>query len=85
MDIVLELFDTFVFDRLYATLSPADSGDYGRTVVNGATSTFSSQRELPTAVHTSNGFFQPSQYAYMSAWPRDSIWRQALSLYLITW
>lgn len=28
---------------------------------------------------------QPSEYAYMSRWDRDNIWRQAVSLYAITW
>ncbi|MCJ1449275.1 MAG: c-5 sterol desaturase [Stictis urceolatum] len=28
---------------------------------------------------------EPSQYAYMSALPRDNVWRQGITLYLITW
>lgn len=88
MDIVLEVFDTFVFDRLYATILPTIKAiPNGRNFSNDATSTFSSRRELPTAIQASNQLFQlePSKYAYMSAWPRDNIWRQGLSLYLITW
>jgi len=88
MDVVLELFDTFLFDRLYASLLPASSIQFARTLVkHAATSTFSSMREMPSANNFANKFiqFEPSQYACMSALPRDNIWRQALSLYLITW
>ncbi|KAL8746812.1 MAG: hypothetical protein Q9190_001217 [Brigantiaea leucoxantha] len=44
-------------------------------------------REVPTIIQPSSQFFhlEPSRFAYMSAWPRDNVWRQALSLYLITW
>ena len=88
MDIVLEVIDTFLFDRLYATLLPASSVNAAKAAIkDAATSTFSSVREMPTAYHAASQFLQlePSQFAYMSAWPRDCIWRQALSLYLITW
>lgn len=87
MDIVLEVLDTLIFDRFYATLFPASSIVNGKTVGKVATSTFSSIRELPTAINASSQFFQlkPSRYAYMSTWPRDNVWRQGLSLYLITW
>ncbi|MCJ1472826.1 c-5 sterol desaturase [Lambiella insularis] len=85
MDIVLEIFDTFLFDRLYASLLPGSSLHFKTAVVqNAATSTYSSMRELPTPA--SQLFtLEPSNFAYMSAWPRDNIWRQTLSLYLITW
>jgi len=29
--------------------------------------------------------FEPSDFAYMSQWPRDNIYRQAFNLFLITW
>jgi len=88
MDVVLEVFDTFIFDRLYAVLLPASSIAFTKnTVKNAATSTFSSMREMPTALNHASQFLQlePSPFAYMSAWSRDNIWRQLLSLYLITW
>lgn len=87
MDIVLEVFDTFLFDRLYATALPASIVSYGGQTSGHATSTFSSMRELPTSVHPSTQLWklEPSEYAFMSSWPRDSVWRQTLSLYLITW
>lgn len=96
MDIVLEVFDTLVLDRLYATILPtsaasasfnaAPSGKMGAT----ANATFSSMRELPTGVgyryHPASQYLQmqPSKWAYMSAWPRDNLYRQTISLYLIT-
>ena len=88
MDIVLEIFDTFLLDRLYATTLPGSASDIAENTLTKSTATFFSAREVPTtAVLASSQYLhlEPSQYAYMSAWPRDNIWRQALSLYLITW
>lgn len=87
MDVVLEIFDTFLFDRLYAAALPASTLAFGHHAAKDATTTFSSMRELPTAIARSNQLFQlePSQYAYMSQWGRHNIWRQGISLYLITW
>ncbi len=93
MDIVLEVFDTFVFDRIYATLLPA-SPAAAQLPLNAsknvaADATFSSMRELPTAYqyHAASQYlqFRPSPYAYLSQLPRDNIYRQAITFYLITW
>lgn len=87
MDIVLEVFDTFLFDRFWSTVYPASTLNDPKKALKDATATFSSMREMPTAIHPSTQYFQlaPSQYAYMSEWPRENIWRQFLTLYLITW
>jgi len=87
MDVVLEVFDTFLFDRFWTTVYPASSWKYTENIVEDATTTLSSMRELPTAIHASTQFFrlEPSRYAFMSEWPRENIWRQFLTLYLITW
>ena len=88
MDVVLDILDTFFFDRLYATLLPASSIHVAQNVVkSAATTTFSSMREAPTPYSFASQYAQlePSPYAYMSAWRRDNIYRQALSLYFITW
>ena len=87
MDIILEVFDTFLFDRFWSTVYPASTLNYPDVAVKDATTTFSSMRELPTTIPSSTQFFQlaPSRYAYMSEWPRDNIWRQFFTLYLITW
>lgn len=90
MDVVLELFDTFLFDPLYATLLPATVSAFSTNA------TISSIAEAPTAhpqpvsswhYEPSTQYFsmQPGKYAYMSAWPRDDWRRQLLTLYLITW
>ena len=87
MDIVLEIFDTLLFDHFWSIVYPASTFNHPKHVVKNATTTFSSMRELPTAIPSSTQFFQlaPSRYAYMSEWPRDNIWRQFITLYLITW
>ncbi len=87
MDVVLEIFDTFIFDRLYAKLLPAFPPPALQT--NTANATFSSIRQAPIGYvyeHASQFLkLEPSDFAYMSRWSRNNIYRQALSLYLITW
>jgi hypothetical protein len=87
MDIVLEAFDTFLFDPIYATLLP---GNAPALVSSNA----SSARGIPFGIsNTSWEFvpasqylsFEPRKYAYMSRWPRDDWRRQLLNLYFITW
>lgn len=95
MDIVLEAFDTYLFDSIYAQLFPAAPGPIGYNAFKSAmgTSTLSSMREAPTAYSNNYQYqpasqyisFSPSKYAYMSSLPRDNIWRQAISLFTITW
>ena len=95
MDIVLEVCDTFLFDRLYAAALPASSSSFLSQYVKGvATSTFSSMREMGTQTPSQKYVYEaaskyinlePSQWAYASALPRDNMYRQAFSLYLITW
>ena len=54
MDIVLELFDTFVLDSVYATLLPAKSPTFS------ANATYSSAREAPTG-------YLPTKWEYAPA------------------
>jgi lathosterol oxidase len=91
MDIVLEIFDTLLFDRMYSTLIPASSDTAFRLAVqNNASSTFPSLLDItqhkwlytPASQIIS---LQPTAWAYGSAWPRDNMFRQATSLFLITW
>ncbi|KAI9882743.1 MAG: COPII coat Sec23p-Sfb3p heterodimer component [Watsoniomyces obsoletus] len=100
MDIVLEVLDGVLFDRVYAKLLPASpdvvsisaakhaAAAAARTVANA---TFSSMRELPTDVgyqyRPASQYLQvpPSEYAYLSAWPRDNIYRQLASVMFIGW
>lgn len=102
MDVVLEVFDTFLFDRLYASLRPIHQSsppfDPGTTLAatpqsfahqnatynasGKAASPWSAWQFQPASSHFS---VAPSEYAYMSRWDRDYIWRQAVSLYIVTW
>lgn len=92
MDVVLEVFDLLIGDRLYAatlpatlttSLSPALS-----TLVEDANNTlalFGDASAFKYKPATTYLYIEPSKYAYLSAWPRDNIYRQAFSLFLITW
>jgi lathosterol oxidase len=85
MDLILEGFDTFVFDHLYATLLPVKTPGFA------ANATISSVSAEPSAYpwqyQPSSSFisFTPSQNAYASSLPRDDWRREFVSLYLITW
>jgi lathosterol oxidase len=91
MDIVLEVFDTLLFDRIYSTLLPASSTTaYQLALQNNATSTFPTflditQHKWLYQPASSIISLQPTAWAYGSALPRDNIFRQATSLFLITW
>ena len=90
MDVVLELFDTFGFDYLWATVLPASATWTSfHPASAAANTTFSSSRELPSAYEyrpaASYYRLSPSRWAYQSALPRDNFFRQWISLYLITW
>lgn len=88
MDIVLEVFDTFVFDRLYSAILPSPSAQYGFKA-GPSNVTYSMQVPAVSAYeyHPASAYLtlEPSEYAYMSRWNRDNIFRQATSLFLITW
>lgn len=102
MDVVLEIFDSLAFDRLYATLlpiSPAVSSfdpistlaasfnyDYNRTwnpaqkIAGGGLERSGWQWEPASQFFS----LEPSEYAWMSRWDRDNIYRQLVSFYIIT-
>lgn len=85
MDIVLEILDTFVLDSVYAFLLPVSPAQYNHLVAPAnrtAAQPFSTWRYKPATAFLT---LEPSQDAYMSAWPRDNIFRQAISLFMITW
>ena len=93
MDIVLEIFDTFLFDYAYSKVLPASSfSALGQKTQHAVSSTYSSMREGATKapqyqyIPASKLFsFEPSQHAYQSQLPRDNMYRQAFSLFLIVW
>ena len=82
MDVVLEVLDTFGFDWLYATLLPASSPFNAGRFHDVSNSSLPSMLYKPASQYLK---LEPSQYAYMSALPRDNVWRQGITLYLITW
>ncbi|KAI9714863.1 MAG: c-5 sterol desaturase [Bogoriella megaspora] len=89
MDVVLEAFDRYLFDYVYATVLPANSNFFQYDLLkdsylaSNATldSIASNYRYTPASQYVS---FPPTQYAYQSQWARDNIYRQAFSLYIIT-
>lgn len=104
MDVVLEVFDAFLFDRLYANVLPihpsVSSFDPISTIAaswKGYTdnATFAQALTGSNDFAISNGWtfepassyfsVSPSEYAWQSRWARDNMWRQAVSLYIITW
>lgn len=102
MDVVLEVADTFMFDRMYASLLPIQSAFSAFDPISTLTAGFKAFENSTTfddatqaiAVDRSAWQFdpaskyfsvQPSEYAWMSRWDRDNAWRQAISLYILTW
>ena len=83
MDIILELTDTFIADYIYAWAHPARATLYDFPETTNATAqTFSAWTYKPATSYIS---VQPSEAAYMSAWPRDNLYRQLITLYFIVW
>jgi lathosterol oxidase len=87
MDIVLEAFDTFLFDPIYATLLP---GNATALVSSNALSARKTAFGIPDtrweyAPASQYLSFEPRKYAYMSRLSRDDWRRQLLNLYIITW
>lgn len=89
MDVILEVFDTFAFDRFYASILPGSSRVGAFPQKSGVNTTYPILDRIAHDYHyapaTQYISFQPSDYAYMSQWNRDNIFRQATSLFLITW
>jgi lathosterol oxidase len=94
MDIVLECFDTFFFDHVYASLSPAAPrpSSYDAFNNNGSASG-AILKDLPSTQQNNWQYkpaseflsFTPSTSAYKSSLQRDDPLRQLLSLFCITW
>ena len=92
MDVVLEVADTFMFDRLFAAVAPQSPHtwsplDLVAPPTNGSWAGLEHAALSNWKFEPASQYFhvEPSQYAYMSRLPRDSALRQAISLYLITW
>ncbi|KAF2733502.1 hypothetical protein EJ04DRAFT_524436 [Polyplosphaeria fusca] len=88
MDVVLEGFDTYLFDYLYAAALPAAAPAFKANATLSSIKEAATHYVQPTWVYTPASqylSFQPGKYAYMSQLPRDDWRRQLLTLYLITW
>jgi lathosterol oxidase len=75
MDVVLDVLDTFVFDKLYALLLPAKSFDL---LDQDSVVDYNSHINRYVTL-------TPSQYAVESSLARDNILRQFLSLFITIW
>ncbi|KAK0291741.1 c-5 sterol desaturase [Friedmanniomyces endolithicus] len=110
MDVVLEVADTFLLDRLYATILPISSAISSFDPISTITASLknydlnnasfalppSSRIDIAEGAiglarsgwqwQPSTQWFnlEPSEWAWASRWDRDNVYRQLLSLYLIT-
>ncbi len=91
MDVILEVADTYLLDRVYATLLPASPAQYISYKSDNASSLSFSNA---TGSHLYNYIYEPAsqyisleptQWTYSSSWPRDNIIRQGISLFAIVW
>jgi lathosterol oxidase len=81
MDVILDLLDTLLLDRLYASILPLSTKP-------SLSHNFSSNgTELTSLNQNVNRYIalSPSKWATQSILPRDHLIRQSLSLFLITW
>ena len=80
MDVVLEILDRLVFDRLYATVLPAPVYSAGGNYTGVPSHT--PYQYKPASRYLS---LAPGKYVDASILARDDIVRQTLSLFTITW
>lgn len=94
MDLVLEGFDTYLFDPVYASLYPVIPSQNIDNAIKGNASAvgvilgekiaplLNNWEYIPASQYLS---FTPLKWAYESSWQRDDPWRQFISLFVITW
>jgi Delta7-sterol 5-desaturase len=85
MDIALELCDKYFFDYLYAAalpLLPPANLNFGAGNSSGWDPKAASSWHFKPASELLS--FQPTEAAYLSQWTRDNVYRQNISLYIIT-
>ena len=86
MDIVLEVVDTFALDHVYAYLLPNTNAHYNQYLADGVNKTVEAVSNAWEWTPASEYFnVAPGPAAWASAWPRDYILRQFISLFAITW
>ncbi|GAB1217880.1 Delta(7)-sterol 5(6)-desaturase erg3B [Aspergillus terreus] len=84
MDVLLDVLDTFVFDRLYATLFPVSPAVLHSQTTHGVSQNGTELASVNTHINRYISL-EPSEWAAKSTWSRDNIYRQFLSLFLMTW
>lgn len=82
MDVILEVADQFLWDHLYAFVHPARPApyDYPNQLANATT--HSTWQYKPSTAFIN---LTPSSAAYASAWDRENIYRQSISMFLMIW
>ncbi|RDL35306.1 putative C-5 sterol desaturase desaturase [Venustampulla echinocandica] len=87
MDIGLEFCDTYIFDYLYAAAFPAQPAAYNLKDGMSNSSMLDARGASQWQFHPASQLvsFPPTDAAYATQWTRDNVYRQALSLCLITW
>ncbi|KAL4782756.1 hypothetical protein BJX76DRAFT_331926 [Aspergillus varians] len=90
MDIALEIWDTFLGDRLFSALLPASLSSTVSipgfpNAANSTLSLFGASKPFVYEPATKLIYLEPSKHAYLSAWPRNNIYRQFSSFFLIVW
>ena len=94
MDVILELADDYIFDRAYAYLLPDPSSAFSSPYSHGNSSSYADYPPYPHA-HAPSPSASASisalssspygSYSTASSWPRDNMYRQAMSLFWIAW
>lgn len=85
MDVVLEIWDNYFADYIFAAAFPAKNDLYNFSY--DGLSNHTAAQVLPPWQYTPATQYwslEPPQAAYMTAVTRDNVWRQLASLYTIT-
>jgi lathosterol oxidase len=85
MDVALELVDHFVADGIYAKLMPIAQPMYNATNGFDAAQTAHPVSDWHYTPSTHMFYLEPSSAAYESAWTRDNIYRQVITLFFVGW
>lgn len=90
MDLLLEIADTLVFDRVYATVFPNQLGDdyhplFWANPNSNQTALYSYKSLIPSDVYGQPYLLDPTDYANLSRFGRDNLFRQSLSIFIFTW
>ncbi|KID76771.1 uncharacterized protein G6M90_00g071150 [Metarhizium brunneum] len=84
MDVVLDLYETYIGDHVYARLLPAHPPPYDADLFANTT-IFPFGLECEYKPPTKYFTVRPSPAVCQSAWARDNILRQSIDLFLLLW